>query len=56
MTMENPPCPPLQKGGTLESEAGIDNPMTAPILLPDYATEEVAGRRLMHKCMRRTGR
>jgi len=26
--------------------AGIDNPMTAPILLPDYATDEVACRRI----------
>lgn len=28
-------------------EAGIDNPITAPILLPDYSTEEVSARRLM---------
>jgi succinate dehydrogenase / fumarate reductase flavoprotein subunit/L-aspartate oxidase len=26
-------------------EAGIEKPITAPILLPDYSTEEVAGRR-----------
>ena len=28
-------------------DAGITNPMIAPILLPDYATDEVAARRLM---------
>ncbi|MFP5212481.1 MAG: FAD-binding protein, partial [Acidobacteriota bacterium] len=27
-------------------DAGIDNPMVAPILLPDYTTDEVAERRL----------
>ncbi len=44
------------KGLTLEhinrferelSEAGIENPVSAPVLLPDYATDEVASRRLM---------
>ena len=29
------------------SEAGIQNPVIAPILLPDYATDEVSSRRLM---------
>lgn len=28
-------------------EAGVENPMIAPVLLPDYATDEVASRRLM---------
>jgi succinate dehydrogenase/fumarate reductase flavoprotein subunit len=28
-------------------EAGIDSPMIAPILLPDYSTDDVAARRLM---------
>jgi succinate dehydrogenase / fumarate reductase flavoprotein subunit/L-aspartate oxidase len=28
-------------------EAGIENPVIAPILLPDYATDEVAAKRLM---------
>ncbi|MCP4667896.1 MAG: FAD-binding protein [Deltaproteobacteria bacterium] len=28
-------------------EAGIENPVTAPILLPDYTTDEVSARRLM---------
>lgn len=28
-------------------EAGVDNPMIAPVLLPDYATDEVSSRRLM---------
>ena len=28
------------------AEAGIENPVVAPMLLPDYATDEVAGRRL----------
>lgn len=28
------------------ADAGIENPMIAPILLPDYSTDEVAGRRL----------
>ncbi|MHC1742626.1 MAG: FAD-binding protein [Syntrophobacteraceae bacterium] len=28
-------------------EAGIENPIVAPILLPDYATDDVASRRLM---------
>jgi succinate dehydrogenase / fumarate reductase flavoprotein subunit/L-aspartate oxidase len=29
------------------AEAGIENPIVAPILLPDYATDDVASRRLM---------
>ena len=29
------------------ADAGIENPMIAPILLPDYATDEVASRRMM---------
>ena len=28
-------------------EAGVENPVTAPILLPDYTTDEVSARRLM---------
>jgi succinate dehydrogenase/fumarate reductase flavoprotein subunit len=28
------------------AEAGITDPMIAPILLPDYSTDEVAARRL----------
>lgn len=28
-------------------EAGVENPMVAPILLPDYSTDEVASRRLL---------
>jgi succinate dehydrogenase/fumarate reductase flavoprotein subunit len=29
------------------AEAGIQSPMVAPILLPDYTTDDVASRRLM---------
>lgn len=29
------------------AEAGVENPMVAPILLPDYTTDDVASRRLM---------
>jgi succinate dehydrogenase / fumarate reductase flavoprotein subunit/L-aspartate oxidase len=29
------------------AEAGIENPMVAPILLPDYTTDDVASRRFM---------
>jgi succinate dehydrogenase / fumarate reductase flavoprotein subunit/L-aspartate oxidase len=32
-------------------EAGIDNPMIAPVLLPDYSTEEVSARRWLDTLM-----
>jgi succinate dehydrogenase / fumarate reductase flavoprotein subunit/L-aspartate oxidase len=32
-------------------EAGIDNPMIAPVLLPDYSTEEVSARRWLDALM-----
>ena len=32
-------------------DAGIDNPIIAPVLLPDYSTEEVSARRWLDTLM-----
>jgi succinate dehydrogenase/fumarate reductase flavoprotein subunit len=32
-------------------EAGIENPIIAPVLLPDYSTEEVSARRWLDALM-----